>query len=161
MAGVWSYEGKRVLVSGGGGAGMGAAAVRDLLELGAEVHVFDVKEPVVGRGQLPDGRPARPAAIESNLADLGGPLDALFNCAGLPGPPFSGLDVMLVNFVAARHLTTLAAEHMAPGLGGLHDLLGRGVRLGERRWTRWHAAHRHPGLRRGPAVVRGAPRGGG
>ena len=49
MASVWSYEGKRVLVSGGGGAGMGAAAVRDPLELGAEVHVFDVKEPAAGR----------------------------------------------------------------------------------------------------------------
>ena len=47
MSSVWSYEGKRVLVSGGGGAGMGAAAVRDLVELGAEVHVFDLKEPPV------------------------------------------------------------------------------------------------------------------
>ena len=45
MASIWGYENKRVLVSGGGGAGMGAATVRDLLELGAEVHVFDLKEP--------------------------------------------------------------------------------------------------------------------
>src|SRR5580658_10260592 len=115
MAGVWSYEGKRVLVSGGGGAGMGAAAVRDLLELGAEVHVFDVKEPASDVASYRSVDLRDPDAIESNLADLGGRIDALFNCAGLPGPPFSGLDVMLVNFVAARHLTTLAASHMPEG----------------------------------------------
>jgi NAD(P)-dependent dehydrogenase (short-subunit alcohol dehydrogenase family) len=55
------------------------------------------------------------AAIEAAVAGVGGPLHALFNCAGLPGPPFSGLDTMLVNFVAARHLTSLAAEHMSAG----------------------------------------------
>ena len=115
MASVWSYEGKRVLVSGGGGAGMGAAAVRDLLELGAEVHVFDVKEPSV---EVASYRPVDlrdPAAIDAAVAELGGPLHALFNCAGLPGPPFSGLDTMLVNFVAARHLTHLAAGLMDRG----------------------------------------------
>ena len=31
----FSYEGKRVVVSGGGGAGMGAATVEGLAELGA------------------------------------------------------------------------------------------------------------------------------
>jgi NAD(P)-dependent dehydrogenase (short-subunit alcohol dehydrogenase family) len=115
MASVWSYEGKRVLVSGGGGAGMGAAAVRDLLELGAEVHTFDVKEPAspVASHRFVDLRD--PSAIESAMAGLGGPIDALFNCAGLPGPPFSGLDTMLVNFVAARHLTSLAVKHMREG----------------------------------------------
>jgi len=115
MASVWSYEGKRVLVSGGGGAGMGAAAVRDLLELGAEVHVFDVKEPTVDVASYRSVDLRDPDAIEAAVADLGGPLHALFNCAGLPGPPFSGLDTMLVNFVAARHLTGLAAQHMEAG----------------------------------------------
>jgi NAD(P)-dependent dehydrogenase (short-subunit alcohol dehydrogenase family) len=115
MAKVWSYEGKRVLVSGGGGAGMGAAAVRDLVELGAEVHVFDLKEPPVpvASQRVVDLRD--PAAITAAVADLGGPIDGLFNCAGLPGPPFSGLDTMLVNFVAARHLTGLAADLMPSG----------------------------------------------
>ncbi|HUY22786.1 MAG TPA: coniferyl-alcohol dehydrogenase [Acidimicrobiales bacterium] len=115
MASVWSYEGKRVLVSGGGGAGMGAAAVRDLLELGAEVHVFDVLESSADVASFRSVDLRDPAAIDAAVADLGGPLHALFNCAGLPGPPFSGLDVMLVNFVAARHLTGLAAGLMSPG----------------------------------------------
>ena len=47
MALPFSYEGKRVVVSGGGGAGMGAAAVEGLAELGAEIHVLDLKDPPV------------------------------------------------------------------------------------------------------------------
>ena len=43
----FSYEGKRVVVSGGGGAGMGAAAVEGLAEMGAEIHVLDLKEPPI------------------------------------------------------------------------------------------------------------------
>jgi NAD(P)-dependent dehydrogenase (short-subunit alcohol dehydrogenase family) len=115
MAGVWSYEGKRVLVSGGGGAGMGAAAVADLVELGAEVHVFDLKEPPVDVASHRSVDLRDPAAIDAAVASLGGPVHGLFNCAGLPGPPFSGLDTMLVNFVAARHLTGLVADLMPPG----------------------------------------------
>jgi hypothetical protein len=43
MPSVWSYEGTRLLVRGG--AGMGVAVVRDRLELGGEVHAFDVQGP--------------------------------------------------------------------------------------------------------------------
>jgi len=111
----WGYEGKRVVVSGGGGAGMGAAVVKDLVELGAEIHVIDLKEPEISvagfyRVDLRD-----PAAIERAVRGIGGHVDALFNCAGLPGPPHSGLDTMLVNFVAARHLTEKVAPLMSAG----------------------------------------------
>ena len=47
MPSVWSYEGMRVVVSGGGGAGMGAATVTELADRGAEIHVLDLKEPPV------------------------------------------------------------------------------------------------------------------
>ena len=47
MASVWGYEGQRTIVGGGGGGGMGAAVVRHLVDLGAEVHVLDLKEPPV------------------------------------------------------------------------------------------------------------------
>jgi len=115
MASVWSYQGKRVLVSGGGGGGMGAAAVRDLVELGAEVHVFDLKEPPVEVASFRTVDLRQPSAITEAVEGLGGTIHALFNCAGLPGPPFSGLDTMLVNFVAARHLTGLVAPLMPEG----------------------------------------------
>ncbi len=42
-----SYEGRRAIVCGGGGAGMGAAVVRQLEPLGAEIHVIDLKEPPI------------------------------------------------------------------------------------------------------------------
>jgi len=115
MASVWSYEGKRVLVTGGGGAGMGAAAVRDLVELGAEVHVFDLKEPPIDVASFRTVDLRDPAAMADAVSTLGGPINGLFNCAGLPGPPFSGVDTMLVNFVAARHMTGLVAPLMPEG----------------------------------------------
>ena len=47
MASVWSYEGTKCVVTGGGGAGMGAAVVKELSNLGAEIHVLDLREPPV------------------------------------------------------------------------------------------------------------------
>jgi NAD(P)-dependent dehydrogenase (short-subunit alcohol dehydrogenase family) len=94
---------------------MGAALVRDLLELGAEVHVFDLKEPTSDVASYRSVDLRVPDAIDAAVSDLGGRVDALFNCAGLPGPPFTGLDTMLVNFVAARHLTSRVSELMPSG----------------------------------------------
>ncbi len=115
MVNVWSYEGRRCVVSGGGGAGMGAAAVRELVDLGAEVHVLDLKEPPVpvASYQSPDLRD--PDATAAAMANIDGDLHALFNCAGLPGHPFPDLDTMLVNFAAARHLSELCAPRMPAG----------------------------------------------
>ncbi len=44
-----------------------------------------------------------------------GTIHALFNCAGLPGPPFSDVDTMTVNFLAMRHLSELCADRMTEG----------------------------------------------
>ena len=65
---------------------MGAAVVEDLVELGAEIHVLDLDEPsapVAGFHRV-DLRDA--AEIDRVVAALGGRVDALVNCAGLPGP---------------------------------------------------------------------------
>ena len=109
MASVWSYEGMRVVVSGGGGAGMGAATVTELANLGAEIHVLDLKDPPVDVASHQSVDLRDPDATAAAIAKIGGKVDALFNCAGLPGPPFSDLDTMLVNFVAMRHLAELCA----------------------------------------------------
>jgi NAD(P)-dependent dehydrogenase (short-subunit alcohol dehydrogenase family) len=82
--------------------------------LGGEVHVADVADitlPVDGavRVDLRD-----PTSIEQGLATVGGPIDALFSCAGVSGAPFSPIDVMLVNFIGARHLVELAARELMP-----------------------------------------------
>ncbi len=112
----FSYEGKRVVVSGGGGAGMGAAAVEGLAEMGAaEIHVLDLKEPPIDVASHQSADLRDPDAVAQAIENIGGRIDALFNCAGLPGPPFSDLDVMLVNYAAPRHLASLVAPHMTDG----------------------------------------------
>ena len=158
MAGVWSYEGKRVLVSGGGGAGMGAAAVRDLLELGAEVHVFDIKEPASKVASYRSVDLRDPAAIEAAVADLGGPLDALFNCAGLPGPPFSGLDVMLVNFLAARLSDHSGRRAHGAGARPCAPSPRRAPSGGRTSWSRWDRSSPPPATPRGGRGARSTPR---
>jgi NAD(P)-dependent dehydrogenase (short-subunit alcohol dehydrogenase family) len=111
----FSYEGKRVVVSGGGGAGMGAAAVEGLAEMGAEVHVLDLKDPPIEVASHQSADLRDPDAVGAAIETIGGRIDALFNCAGLPGPPFPDVDVMLVNYAAPRHLAALVAPHMTDG----------------------------------------------
>ena len=115
MAIPFSYEGKRVVVSGGGGGGMGASTVEGLAELGAEIHVLDLKEPpiAVASHQAVDLRDAD--ATTAAVDAIGGRIDALFSCAGLPGPPFSDVDTMLVNYAAPRHLAATCARYMPEG----------------------------------------------
>ncbi len=115
MASVWSYEGTRVVVSGGGGAGMGAAVVSELATLGAEIHVLDLKEPPVAVASYQNVDLLEPDATAKAIDAIGGSIDALFNCAGLPGSPFSDLDTMLVNFASMRWLAELCARQMSSG----------------------------------------------
>jgi NAD(P)-dependent dehydrogenase (short-subunit alcohol dehydrogenase family) len=103
------------VVVGGGGAGMGAATVEGLTELGAEVHVLDLKDPSTDVASHRAVNLLEPEAVVAAIADIGGPVHALFNCAGLPGAPFSDLDTMLVNFAAPRHLAAACADLMPRG----------------------------------------------
>jgi NAD(P)-dependent dehydrogenase (short-subunit alcohol dehydrogenase family) len=136
MALPFSYEGKRVVVSGGGGAGMGAAAVEGLAELGAEIHVLDLKDPPVkvASHQIVDLRD--PDATAAAIENVGGRIDALFNAAGLPGPPFPDVDTMLVNFAAPRHLTQCVVPHMTDGgaICSISSTAGSGYLLNLEKW---------------------------
>jgi NAD(P)-dependent dehydrogenase (short-subunit alcohol dehydrogenase family) len=115
MANVWSYEGMRVVVAGGGGAGMGAAVVTELASLGAEIHVLDIKQPPTSVASYQNVDLLQPDATAKAIDAIGGSIDALFNCAGLPGAPFSDLDTMLVNFASMRWLAELCARQMPNG----------------------------------------------
>lgn len=128
MASVWGYEGMRVVVSGGGGGGMGAAAVVELSELGAEVHVLDLREPPIEVASYQATDLRDPSAVAAAVDKIGGRIDALFNCAGLPGGKFPDLDVMLVNFVGMRHLADQVVAHMEPGgaIASISSTAGRG-----------------------------------
>ena len=136
MATPFSYEGKRVVVSGGGGAGMGAAAVEGLAELGAEIHVLDLKDPPVkvASHQIVDLRD--PDAVTAAVENIGGTIDALFNAAGLPGPPFPDVDTMLVNFAAPRHLTSCVVPYMTNGgaICSISSTAGSGYMLNLEKW---------------------------
>ncbi len=81
---MFSYEGKRVVVSGGGGAGMGASAVEGLAEMGAEIHVLDLKDPPIKVASHQSADLRDPDAVAAAIEQIGGRIDALFNCAGLP-----------------------------------------------------------------------------
>lgn len=106
------YDGKRVLVSGGA-TGMGAAVAKLVGELGGEVVVADI-QPVDFPVQSVEVDLRQQSSIDAALASVGAPIHALFSCAGVSGAPFSPVDVMLANFVGARHLVESAVESLMP-----------------------------------------------
>ncbi len=98
------YDGRRVVVTGGGGRSMGAAVARAVRELGGEVHVLDVQEPVDEVDGFVHADLSSPDAIDAALHEVGGPIDSLFNVVGVietRGPDH----VMAVDFLGVRHLT--------------------------------------------------------
>lgn len=113
MADILGYNGKRVIVSGCF-SGMGEATAKLLTELGAEVHGLDYKQSSLSLASFNTVDLREPASIEAGVAAIGGKVDALFNCAGLP-QSFPPLDVMKVNFIGTRHLTELVLPMMGEG----------------------------------------------
>jgi NAD(P)-dependent dehydrogenase (short-subunit alcohol dehydrogenase family) len=111
MADFLGYKNKRVVVSGCF-SGMGEATARLLLQLGAEVHGLDYKRSTLNLASFRQLDLREPASIDAAAAAIGGKVDALFSCAGLPqtSPP---LDVMKVNYAGTRRLT----ERILPLMG--------------------------------------------
>lgn len=115
MSDILGYKGKRVIVSGCF-SGMGEATAKILLDQGAEVHGFDYKDVALPLASFNKVDLRDPASIEAGVAAVGGKIDALFNCAGLPGGGgFPPLDTMKVNFLGTRHLTEQVLALMGPG----------------------------------------------
>ncbi len=94
---------------------MGAATAKILLELGAEVIAADIKKVELPVKAFIEVDLRDKAAIERLAAAVPDRVDTVFSCAGIPGPPFSDLDVMLVNFVGARYLVELLVPKMPKG----------------------------------------------
>jgi NAD(P)-dependent dehydrogenase (short-subunit alcohol dehydrogenase family) len=114
MEDVLGYRDASVVVTGAA-SGMGAATAQLLVDLGARVTAIDIKptDGAVSRYLEVDLRDR--GAIEAAVASIDEPVDALFSCAGLPGPPFPELDTVLVNFVGARHLAQQLVPKMPSG----------------------------------------------
>lgn len=111
------FDGKRAVVVGGA-TGMGAATARLVRELGADVVVMDFAPvEIEGVTVIPvDLRDQ--ASIDAAVDRCGGPIDALFSCAGVAdGVP----GIEKINFIGHRHFIDRA---LAAGF------LGRGSAIG-------------------------------
>ena len=140
MSDVLGYAGKRVIVTGCY-SGMGAATAQMLLDLGAEVHGLDFKpsDAPLASFNLVDLRD--PASIEAGVAAIGGKVDALFNCAGLPtGMP--AMDIMKVNFLGLRHLSQAVVPLMSGG-GSITSIASTGGLGWSRRVPQQHGIRHH------------------
>src|SRR5262245_46708129 len=114
MEDVLGYRDASVVVTGAA-SGMGAATAQILVDLGARVTALDIKPTDVPVARFVEVDLRDPKAIDAAAASIDGPVNNLFSCAGLPGPPFSELDTMKVNFVGARHLAESIVPKMPSG----------------------------------------------
>jgi NAD(P)-dependent dehydrogenase (short-subunit alcohol dehydrogenase family) len=105
------YDGKRALVVGGA-TGMGAATAELVRDAGAEVVIMDIAEPSLAGAKYVEVNLADKDSIDRALAQVGGPVDALFSCAGVAdGTP----GIEKINFIGHRHMIdTLVAGGMLP-----------------------------------------------
>jgi NAD(P)-dependent dehydrogenase (short-subunit alcohol dehydrogenase family) len=111
---VLGYEGARVVVTGAA-SGMGEQAAAILTDVGAEVLALDVKPVSAKVEESIHVDLLERGSIDDAIAAIGGPVHAIFSCAGLPGPPFTDVQVMTVNFVGARHLVEGLLDQMPRG----------------------------------------------
>lgn len=114
MEDVLGYRDASVVVTGAA-SGMGAATARILVDLGAQVTAIDIKPTEVAVSRFLEVDLRDRSAIDDAVGAIDEPVNNLFSCAGLPGPPFSELDTMLVNFVGARHLAQRLVPKMPAG----------------------------------------------
>jgi NAD(P)-dependent dehydrogenase (short-subunit alcohol dehydrogenase family) len=108
------YKGKHAVVTGAA-SGMGAAAASALVDLGANVTALDVKPVELAGATAMQIDLKDRGSIEAVAGQISGPVDAVFSVAGLPGPPFSDLDTVIVNFIGARHLIESLVPKMRRG----------------------------------------------
>ena len=104
MQNPFSYQGKRVVITGAY-SGVGAATVELLSSLGAaEIIALDIKEPQGPITRYIETNMGDPAAIDAAAVSIDGPVDALFNNAGIAATN-PALEVMKVNYLGVRHLS--------------------------------------------------------
>ena len=114
MKDVLGYEGKTVVMTGAA-SGMGSAAAYLLADLGAEVHALDIGDVSAPVTQSIKTDMKNQASINAAIEKLPAKIDILLNCAGVPHPPASALDTVLINFVGLRHLTDTLIPRIQEG----------------------------------------------
>jgi NAD(P)-dependent dehydrogenase (short-subunit alcohol dehydrogenase family) len=120
------FDGKRVLVVGGA-TGMGAAVAELVQDAGAETVVMDfapIDKPGVTAIHVDLGDRA---SIDAALEELGGPVDAVFSCAGVAdGTP----NIEKINFIGHRYLIDRLIERGWLGRGGSIGFISSAAGLG-------------------------------
>jgi NAD(P)-dependent dehydrogenase (short-subunit alcohol dehydrogenase family) len=122
----FSYQGKRTLVVGGA-TGMGAATAELLVDAGAEVVVMDRAEVTLAGVKSIHLDLSDKASIDAAVDECGGPVHALFSCAGVAdGTP----GIERINFIGHRRLIDrmLAADMLPRGsaIGFISSAAGLG-----------------------------------
>ncbi|HEV7720912.1 MAG TPA: SDR family NAD(P)-dependent oxidoreductase, partial [Iamia sp.] len=120
------YDDRRALVVGGA-TGMGAAVVDVLLSAGAEVVVMD--RATVDRDEVTfiGVDLADKASIDAALDGCGGPVHALFSCAGVAdGTP----GIEKINFLGHRHMIDRLVGDGALGRGSAIGLISSAAGFG-------------------------------
>ncbi len=107
------FAGKTAVVTGSF-SGMGGAAAKILVDLGAKVYGIDIKASDTPGVTNVECNLGDKAAIDAAVAQIDGPIHAVCSAAGVPGPPFSLTDTMMVNFVGGRYLIESLIPKMAP-----------------------------------------------
>ncbi|MCU1388488.1 MAG: short-chain dehydrogenase/reductase, partial [Ilumatobacteraceae bacterium] len=101
MSNPFSYAGRRVVVTGAA-TGVGAALLDLLVELGGpEVTVLDIKEPIGPHSKFIACNLSERGAVDAAIAEIEGPVDVLFNNAGVAATQAPQI-VLAVNYLALR-----------------------------------------------------------
>ena len=110
----FSYQGKRVAITGAY-SGVGAATATLLKELGAsEIIALDIKPPEHSIDRYIETNMGDPDAVDAAAAQIDGPIDVLFNNAGIAATSAPGL-VMRVNYLGLRRLSQALLPKLAQG----------------------------------------------
>ena len=113
------YDGRHVVVTGCA-SGIGAQVVRQVTELGGRVTGLDLRPPAES-GQLDrfiEIDLSREESIEAAVAgigDIGVPVDALFNVAGVSSGIGDPMRVVRINFLGTRRFTEALVDLLPAG----------------------------------------------
>jgi NAD(P)-dependent dehydrogenase (short-subunit alcohol dehydrogenase family) len=122
----FSYAGKRAVVVGGA-TGMGAAVAEVVKDAGAEVVVMDRAEVTLDGVKSIALDLADKASIDAAIEECGGPIHALFSCAGVAdGTP----GIEKINFIGHRYMIDRLLERDALPRGSAIGMISSAAGMG-------------------------------